>query len=228
MKWDVEILNKNCNHLQAKVLFFSVCEEWIDSSSCEELFLKNTFINIKNKNLKKYYHAIFHVLSCPFCLEKSEIFQKRSHPELWKIMFSNPSFNFHELIKNAKQAQRQENEPLYYLGVLHEKLVEQSFFSFAKTSLPAAAGSNETLTSIPRELLSGFGFPSDMEIISELYTEGFEVRIQCSIPIKLTMVFLKSTKILFQLNISHRIPKKLIPPESINGWDEIRLLRIES
>ncbi|WP_372370285.1 hypothetical protein [Candidatus Uabimicrobium sp. HlEnr_7] len=223
-----KILTENCNFLQAKCFFFSITEEWITPSSSEEqIFVKQVFENTKNKYPNKYYRAIFHLLSCPFCLERSSVLRERSHPQLWKLSQKNTSLQFAKTVQLAKHVTRQQDEALYYLALLHRQLSEKKPFVIQRNRLPAAAGNSEELVSIPQELLKTMALPSDMEIICEHREKGYEVRIQCSVPIKLKMIFCKNKQQLFQLDISQRIPKELIPSEIIKDWDEIQLLRVK-
>ncbi|NUM34500.1 MAG: hypothetical protein HUU50_08150 [Candidatus Brocadiae bacterium] len=116
------LLTPGCSDCKKKVLFFAASEKWIplDTVGQEGEVLQKCFSHIKTKYRDFYYHTLFHLLTCHFCLEQEyELLEPRSHPDLWKIALK-PEENFWETLRSTKD---QKDEKSYYFRTLYEQLV---------------------------------------------------------------------------------------------------------
>lgn len=212
-----QVLTTNCNYLAAKSFLFSIVEKWVDF--CEDDLHVYTYLcEVKDTYHHLYHKALFHVLACPFCLERSSAFREHSHQDLWRIHHHLFDPILFELVQRNVA-----NDPaLYYLKKLYYFFLhEKSAATISRNA--AAAGGNEPLSSFAS--ICGKNLPSDLEIICNRRTEGYEMRIQSNVPIKLTVVFFHEDIELYRTNISQRIPRNLIPAEKIANWSHILLLR---
>ncbi|BBM84196.1 hypothetical protein [Candidatus Uabimicrobium amorphum] len=85
---DSTFLTSDCRYFDEKMFFFCIVEKWEQVTFSEEHnLLMRYFLQMKFTEERKYYLAIFHLLTCPFCLQRSSILQEKSHPELWKLIY---------------------------------------------------------------------------------------------------------------------------------------------
>lgn len=135
-----KLLQPGCRNFKAKLAFFCMSEEWvkIDLSNDRRQFLATGFAEFKKSHELAYYHTLFHLLTCPFCLDRGgDILTKRSHPELWKLGGTISEVDCGAIIAEAHKAPH--DEWLRYFSLLYAKLGIGTL-SFPKTRLNAAPG----------------------------------------------------------------------------------------
>ncbi|MEK7483821.1 MAG: tetratricopeptide repeat protein, partial [Planctomycetota bacterium] len=121
------LLNPGCDYFSQKLALFSITEEWISSKSGVEAdeWLAQNFTLFKQQYHTNYYNTLFHLLTCPFCLDRGyEILDKRSHPYLWKIGLKEPQ----ECLDIVKKAQEEtpEDERVKYLQLFYQEFHDTS------------------------------------------------------------------------------------------------------
>ncbi len=123
----LEFLKPGCKNLRKKVLFFALNEGWLLSGLDreQEKVLKEGYSRIQRQYKMYYYHTLFHLLTCHFCIDQeNELLLPRSHPDLWQITLKNPGYFWH-IIQEAR-IKGKEDEKLHYFQILYENLLENS------------------------------------------------------------------------------------------------------
>ncbi|WP_372370677.1 hypothetical protein [Candidatus Uabimicrobium sp. HlEnr_7] len=181
-----KILQPSCDHFYTKLELFSLSENWrsYDISSAENKLLIKAFNTIKSQHPFLYYHSLYHLLSCPFCVEKEyQILSERSHSKLWYLADKHPG----EYLDLVRQAQTNENKDLrwYYFYLLYKNLaIKRGTVLFLwvhgnnisqQTCQRRAAGTTDNLPpnmAIPSQFIGGKNMSLHFEwdsITQELY-----------------------------------------------------------
>lgn len=101
--------------------------------------------------------------------------------------------------------------------------IDKQKSTILRKDLKAAAG-HEEIGNLDKGLVSCL--PENAMIVCQSRQDGYMIRIEGSIPIKLGMVFFKNKSKLLEIEISEQLPKKLVDLESIRGWTHINIFRI--
>lgn len=146
--------------------------------------LTKAFVAIKSQYPFLYYHSLYHLLSCPFCIEKEyEILNEKSHNKLWYLAEKHPG----EYLDLVKEVRINENKDLrcYYFSLLYKNLaVKRGTVLFLwihgkntlqQTCERRAAGTTDNLPpnmTIPNQFIDGKNMSLHFEwdsITQELY-----------------------------------------------------------
>lgn len=117
-----KILQPSCDHFYTKLELFSLCEDWRNYAlSCgEKQLLREAFLAVKRKYPFLYYHTLYHMLSCPFCLDKGhKVLADKSHRELWRLAEEHPG----EYLHIVKQIQGEEGLKARYFQLFYKQLI---------------------------------------------------------------------------------------------------------
>ena len=116
-------LYPGCDHFERKLQFFCLGEQWTTAEldPAQHNLLRHSFALVKQQAATAYYHTLFHLLSCSFCVDRGyPLLAARSHPQLWRLATELPG----DYIEIIAQAQRADGDAaLRYFALLYEKLV---------------------------------------------------------------------------------------------------------
>ena len=101
--------------------------------------------------------------------------------------------------------------------------VISSTWVISRSDLPAAAGGLDELPHIPGSFLEGGGLPSQATILCHRVKEGYEIRLESTMPMRLIMAFFRGEDELAQVEVSEQIPEEPLPLKAIQGWNHVQL-----
>ena len=116
-------LQPGCDHFERKLRFFCLGEQWTTAGLAPDQLklLRHSFALVKQQAATAYYHTLFHLLSCSFCVDRGyPLLAARSHPQLWRLATELPG-DYIEIVAQAQQADG--DAALDYFALLYKKLV---------------------------------------------------------------------------------------------------------
>lgn len=98
-----------------------------------------------------------------------------------------------------------------------------------RPALPRRSGGDPG-PAIPPEKLQDLGLPKNTEVVCHSRAEGYEIYLEASVPLTLTLEFYKGEEFLYRATITRKTPPpdSYIPHDAIEGWTEVRVLREQS
>ncbi|BBM83059.1 hypothetical protein [Candidatus Uabimicrobium amorphum] len=89
-------------------------------SVVERQLLSEAFAVVKRQHPFLYYHTLYHMLSCPFCVDKQhKLLADKSHECLWYLAEKHPG----EYLHVVREVQNQEDMRANYFRVFYNKLI---------------------------------------------------------------------------------------------------------